>query len=90
MNASKFCTRCDRLTDHQTHRHAEAHADQITPGTTVQAVRDGRTYATGTLIKVYDAPTGRMAQIDEGIVSGPADLPTKTIVFAADITEAPR
>jgi hypothetical protein len=20
----KFCTRCDRLTDHQTHRHAEA------------------------------------------------------------------
>lgn len=27
VTASKFCTKCDRLTDHQTHRHAEAIQD---------------------------------------------------------------
>lgn len=57
------------------------------PGTSVRAVRGGHTYATGTLRKVYDAPAGRMAQIDEGTVSGPACLPTVTIVPVEDITK---
>lgn len=31
--ASKFCTRCGRLTDHQTHRHDEALQDRQPGGT---------------------------------------------------------
>jgi hypothetical protein len=32
MNATKFCVTCEKLTDHQTHRHREALAErQHTP-----------------------------------------------------------
>lgn len=46
------------------------------PGANVRAARDGRVYATGTLVEVYDCAAGRMARIDEHVVSGPAHLPT--------------
>lgn len=59
-------------------------------GTTVRAVRDGRIYATGTLTEVYDAPAGRMARIDEHVVSGPANLPTVAIVPVEDVSEIQR
>lgn len=70
-------------------REAASPRKPTTPavGTAARAVRGGRTYATGTLRKVYDAPAGPMAQIDEGTVSGPAGLPTVTIVPVEDITE---